>query len=84
MQQVELYVKGQKDYDYLEGSTGPLVYPGLHVYIYRALYALTDHGNNILIGQVLFAGLYLASLAVVMACYQKAKVGKTSNTTYYR
>jgi alpha-1,3-mannosyltransferase len=74
MQQVELYVKGQKDYGYLEGGTGPLVYPGLHVYIYRVLYALTDDGKNILTGQILFAGLYLGTLAVVMACYHRAKV----------
>jgi hypothetical protein len=78
MQQVELYVKGQKDYAYLEGGTGPLVYPGLHVYIYRALYALTDHGKNIFVGQILFAGLYLGTLAVVMACYSKAKVNRAS------
>jgi alpha-1,3-mannosyltransferase len=74
MQQVELYLKGERDYTNLKGDTGPLVYPGLHVYIYRALYSLTDGGKNILVGQVIFAGLYLATLAVVMSCYRKIKV----------
>jgi alpha-1,3-mannosyltransferase len=74
MQQVEQYIKGQRDYAEIRGDTGPLVYPGLHVYIYRGLYGLTNGGTNILAGQVIFAGLYLASLAVVMSVYRKAKV----------
>lgn len=74
MQQIELYLKGERNYNKISGGTGPLVYPGLHVYIYRALYAITDHGKNILVAQGIFALLYLATLAVVMACYRKANV----------
>ncbi|KAF2672422.1 Lethal(2)neighbour of Tid protein [Microthyrium microscopicum] len=73
MQHIKLYVKGEQDYAYLTGSTGPLVYPGLHVYIYRALYAITGEGENILLGQIIFAGLYLTTLSVVMSCYRNAK-----------
>jgi alpha-1,3-mannosyltransferase len=74
MQQVSLYVKGERDYAAITGDTGPLVYPGLHVYIYRLLYAVTDQGASILTGQVIFAGLYITTLWIVMECYTNAKV----------
>jgi alpha-1,3-mannosyltransferase len=74
MQQVEVYISGERDYYYYKGDTGPLVYPGLHVYIYRALHFLTDGGKNILKAQIIFAVLYLSTLAIVMACYRRAKV----------
>jgi alpha-1,3-mannosyltransferase len=74
MQQVEIYLKGERDYAYIQGDTGPLVYPGLHLYIYRVLYALTDHGKNIFAAQILFTVLYLSTLALVMACYRQTKV----------
>ncbi|KAF2428918.1 Lethal(2)neighbour of Tid protein [Tothia fuscella] len=73
MQQVELYIKGERNYYNIEGQTGPLVYPALHVYIYRVLYAVTSHGKDIFAAQVIFSGVYLASLAVVMGCYRLAK-----------
>ncbi|TLD37726.1 glycosyltransferase family 58 protein [Venturia nashicola] len=73
MQQVALYVKGEKNYYNIAGDTGPLVYPGLHVYIYRVLYAITNEGTNILAAQTIFAILYLSNLAVVLTCYRLAK-----------
>jgi alpha-1,3-mannosyltransferase len=76
MQHIEIYLKGEKDYEFIQGDTGPLVYPGLHVYIYRVLYALTDHGKNIFAAQIIFMALYLATLTLVMACYRQAKVGR--------
>lgn len=74
MQQVAMYVKGERNYYNIAGDTGPLVYPGLHVYIYRILYAITNEGTNILAAQFIFAILYLSNLAVVMTCYRLAKV----------
>lgn len=74
MQQIDIYLKGTRNYYLIEGDTGPLVYPGLHVYIYRVLHAITGGGKNILLAQGIFAMLYLATLAVVMACYRRAKV----------
>lgn len=74
MEQVELYVNGERDYLNIKGGTGPLVYPAGHVYIYWALYHITDKGTNILLAQGLFGLLYLVTLAIVMACYQRAKV----------
>ncbi|KAK8932497.1 Dolichyl-P-Man:Man(5)GlcNAc(2)-PP-dolichyl mannosyltransferase [Metarhizium anisopliae BRIP 53293] len=74
MEQVAQFVAGERDYTKMEGGTGPLVYPAAHVYVYTGLYYLTDRGKNILLAQQTFAVLYMATLAVVMLCYWKAKV----------
>lgn len=78
MEQVGQYVAGERDYANIKGGTGPLVYPGAHVYVYRTLYALTDEGRDVRLAQMLFAGLYVAVLLVVMACYRLAKVSWNS------
>ena len=70
-----MFLAGERDYTVIKGGTGPLVYPAAHVYIYSALYYVTDSGRDVLLAQVIFAGVYLASLSVVMACYRLAKVG---------
>ncbi|KAG6030501.1 dolichyl-P-Man:Man(5)GlcNAc(2)-PP-dolichol alpha-1,3-mannosyltransferase [Claviceps citrina] len=74
MEQVSQFVHGERDYVKMEGGTGPLVYPAAHVYIYTALYYLTGRGEDILLAQQVFAVLYMATLALVMSCYWKAKV----------
>ncbi|KID97911.1 Glycosyltransferase, ALG3, partial [Metarhizium majus ARSEF 297] len=73
MEQVAQFVAGERDYTKMEGGTGPLVYPAAHVYVYTGLYYLTDRGENVLLAQQTFAVLYMATLAVVMLCYWKAK-----------
>ena len=72
MQHIKLYISGERDYTKLTGSTGPLVYPAAHVYIYRFLYSITDEGQDIFFAQQLFVGLYLLTLLIVMQCYRKA------------
>ncbi|USW57162.1 Putative glycosyltransferase, ALG3 [Septoria linicola] len=74
MQQISLYISGERDYANITGSTGPLVYPAMHVYIYRFLFYLTSSGTNIRLAQILFAGLYLLTLWIVMQCYRRAGV----------
>ena len=74
MEQVALYLSGELDYVKLKGSTGPLVYPAGHVYIYSVLYKLTDQGRNIFTAQLVFTGVYLLTLGIVLAVYLKAKV----------
>jgi hypothetical protein len=74
MQQIAIYLKGERDYRKIEGSTGPLVYPGAHVWIYKYLYRITNEGKSIQIAQYVFALVYLVALAVVLQCYRKAKV----------
>jgi alpha-1,3-mannosyltransferase len=71
MQQISLYISGERDYTLIKGSTGPLVYPAAHLYIYTFLFHITDGGRDILLGQALFAVLYLATLIVVIACYRQ-------------
>ena len=71
MIQVRQFLSGERSYLKISGPTGPLVYPALHVYIYSILYTLTEEGTNILRAQVIFAGLYLLTLAVVLACYRR-------------
>lgn len=79
MQQVQQYREGERDYTLIKGDTGPLVYPAAHVYIYSALYHLTDGGKDIFLAQLIFGGLYLSILTLVMACYRQAKVGRICN-----
>ncbi|KAJ5973416.1 hypothetical protein N7481_010626 [Penicillium waksmanii] len=73
MQQVKLYLDGERNYPSIEGSTGPLVYPAGHVYIYALLYYITDQGRDILLGQIIFAAIYLATLIIVIACYRQVQ-----------
>ncbi|KAL2145340.1 hypothetical protein VTI28DRAFT_7409 [Corynascus sepedonium] len=74
MQQISQFLSGERDYTKISGSTGPLVYPAAHVYIYTGLYNLTNEGKDILLAQQLFGVLYMVTQAVVMACYWQAKV----------
>ncbi|KAJ5893520.1 hypothetical protein N7495_005211 [Penicillium taxi] len=74
MQQISLYASGERDYTAIKGSTGPLVYPAAHVYIYNLLYHLTDAGRDIYTGQILFAALYMLALVIVVACYRQLQV----------
>ncbi|KAM0298548.1 hypothetical protein ACHAPM_008618 [Fusarium culmorum] len=74
MQQVSQFISGERDYTKIEGGTGPLVYPAAHVYTFTGLYHITNEGENIFLAQQIFGVLYMATLAVVMLCYWKAKV----------
>lgn len=56
-------------------------YPAGHVYIYSMLYKLTDSGENIFRAQLIFVGLYMATLALVFRSYVKAQV--TSFTHFW-
>jgi len=71
MSQVDYFLAGENRYSKLTGPTGPLVYPAFHVYIYSALYYVTDHGNDIMRAQIIFAVLYLVTLSLVIACYRR-------------
>ena len=74
MAQIDQYLAGERDYTHIEGPTGPLVYPAAHVYVYSALHWLTEGGKDILLGQMVFGGLYLGCLVVVMGCYRMVQV----------
>lgn len=69
MSEVEGFLNGTLDYSKLNGSTGPLVYPAGFVYIFSALYSITNYGSNIVLAQYIYAGVYLVSLAVIFRIY---------------
>ncbi|XP_069693593.1 lethal(2)neighbour of tid protein [Periplaneta americana] len=73
MQEVEGVLNGTFDYTHLKGDTGPLVYPAGFVYIFTALYYLTNHGQNIRFAQYIFAFLYIVLLCLVFRIYKKSK-----------
>jgi alpha-1,3-mannosyltransferase len=69
LQQVRLvWVDGILDYMELKGDTGPLVYPAGFIYLYGALWKLTNHGN-VVWGQYIFVAIYLATQAVIFSIY---------------
>ncbi|KAK5103803.1 dolichyl-P-Man:Man(5)GlcNAc(2)-PP-dolichol alpha-1,3-mannosyltransferase [Lithohypha guttulata] len=61
----------ERNYSKIDGPTGPCVYPALHLYIHSALYHLTNHGQDIRLAQIIYAGLYLATLSLVFASYRR-------------
>ena len=69
MQEVEGFLSGERNYELIRGDTGPLVYPAGFLYIFSALRWVTDSGSNIALGQWIFAGLYIANLAIVLCIY---------------
>jgi alpha-1,3-mannosyltransferase len=72
MQEVEGFLAGELDYTKIKGDTGPLVYPAGFVYIFSALYWLTNLGQNIFLAQCMWAALYITVLAVVFVLYRRA------------
>ncbi|EME78375.1 glycosyltransferase family 58 protein [Pseudocercospora fijiensis CIRAD86] len=74
MQQITLYLRGERTYSKISGDTGPLVYPAAHIYIYTTLHNLTSSGENIFLAQTLFAALYLFTLYIVIQTYRQAGV----------
>lgn len=73
MQQVECFLNGTFDYTQIEGSTGPIVYPAGHLYVYSIFYYLTERGSNIRRAQYLFLIIYLVTLISVFRIYWKSK-----------
>ncbi|KAB5535659.1 hypothetical protein PHYPO_G00120460 [Pangasianodon hypophthalmus] len=73
MDEVEGVINGTYDYTQLKGDTGPLVYPAGFVYIFTALYYITDQGLNIRLAQYLFASFYLITLLLVFRIYNRTK-----------
>ena len=70
MQEVRGFLGGELNYHNLRGDTGPLVYPAGFVYVYSLLYFVTTNGTNVLLGQLIFAAVYVANLAVVLLLYE--------------
>ncbi|KAJ2715164.1 dolichyl-P-Man:Man(5)GlcNAc(2)-PP-dolichol alpha-1,3-mannosyltransferase [Coemansia spiralis] len=74
IQEVEGVAHGERDYSKLRGDTGPLVYPAGFVWVYALLRAVTGGGADVRTAQYVFLGIYIATLAVVVAIYRAARV----------
>merc|ERR1712129_380862 len=74
MQQVEIFANGERDYTKLIGDTGPIVYPAGHLYIYTALYHVTEHGQSIHTAQVVFAALWVLALGLVLHVARRSRM----------
>ncbi|PVU98692.1 hypothetical protein BB559_001357, partial [Furculomyces boomerangus] len=73
MQQVDIYLNGERNYNNIYGDTGPLVYPAGFVWIYTLMYYITERGQNILRAQYIFMGLYIVTLITVAKIYRMDK-----------
>ncbi|KAJ2081189.1 dolichyl-P-Man:Man(5)GlcNAc(2)-PP-dolichol alpha-1,3-mannosyltransferase [Coemansia sp. RSA 988] len=74
MQQITAVAEGERNYARIRGDTGPLVYPAGFIWVYRALWAVTASGADVRRAQYIFMGVYLATLACVLAIYRMARV----------
>ncbi|CAO1626012.1 unnamed protein product [Sympodiomycopsis kandeliae] len=69
MQQVDVFLKGQRDYTQITGDTGPCVYPAGHLYVYSLIHNLTDGGDKLRLAQYLFGAMYLVSQSFIFVLY---------------
>lgn len=74
MEEVEGYESGERNYLNIKGNTGPLVYPAGFLYIFGFLKRITGEGTDIFRAQVIFAGIYIVTLAVSLILYAKGKL----------
>lgn len=72
----------QLDYMELKGGTGPLVYPAGFVYIYSALYYLTDGGDDLGMAKSIFAILQSLLMAFVLGIYRQCYLDRTERNSF--
>lgn len=72
MQQVEtVLLTGERNYSRISGSTGPLVYPAGHVYLYSALWWFTDRGVRLCVAQYVLAAVHVGTVALACRVYSR-------------
>lgn len=69
MEQVTVYLQGERDYIHIRGATGPCVYPAGYLYLYSLIKSWTDNGTNIRHAQFIFAFFYTVTQALVLYIY---------------
>jgi len=71
MYQVDLFIKGERDYSELIGPSGPLVYPAGHVFIHRVLSMITNSGLHLRRAQNIYWVLYILTVLFTCAIYRR-------------
>ena len=69
MEQITVYLRGERDYINIRGATGPCVYPAGYLYLYSLIRSWTDHGTDIRKAQYIFASFYVITQALVLYIY---------------
>ncbi|KAK4687461.1 hypothetical protein P7C73_g2664, partial [Tremellales sp. Uapishka_1] len=72
MQQVSAFLDGERDYSKIEGETGPLVYPALHLYLHTLFHRLLP-ADTVRPAQYIYLGIYLLTFALVATIYYRAR-----------
>lgn len=67
IQQVKIFLNGERDYSRIAGDSGPLVYPAGFLYIYSVIYYICK--DSILYGQLVFAFVQGLSFWLVQRLY---------------
>ncbi|OAE26464.1 hypothetical protein AXG93_815s1260 [Marchantia polymorpha subsp. ruderalis] len=72
MSQVTGFLSGERNYEELEGDTGPLVYPAGFLYFYSGIQYIT--AGAVFPAQILFGLLYVINLGLVLWIYTRTEV----------
>ncbi|KAG7834195.1 hypothetical protein KL943_003491 [Ogataea angusta] len=83
MQQIGQIEAGELDYAKISGDTGPIVYPGGHVYIYSWMKWFTSGMDNVHVGQQIFRYLYLATFVLTLVAYFQTNVRPKPYVLYF-
>ncbi|CAK9078933.1 unnamed protein product [Durusdinium trenchii] len=70
MTEVEFVLRGEFDYQQISGPTGPIAYPAGFCWLYGSFRWLALELSQV---QTIFAGLYLATMLVLLKIYRHAK-----------
>ncbi|ODV64360.1 dolichyl-P-Man:Man(5)GlcNAc(2)-PP-dolichol alpha-1,3-mannosyltransferase [Ascoidea rubescens DSM 1968] len=69
LQQVQLFNKGELDYEKIVGETGPLVYPAGHLWIFKVLNNIYEEDHNLEFIQLTYAWLLNLTLINYLISY---------------
>ena len=64
MQQVQLFLNGERDYYEIKGNTGPIVYPAGFLYLYSAMRMLDVYFSGVFAVQIVFGILCVATVLI--------------------
>src|SRR6185312_367334 len=72
LEQVDLFLQGERNYKLIRGQTGPIVYPAGFLYIFSLFRWIA--GNDIRMAQYLFCVLEALTVYLVSLIYQECRL----------